>query len=162
MRDVSRLPLNELAKKRELLLVGHDIWGAANLSLCDEHFQMGHDLVFELLAWPDMGESDHADDSGRVKEEDSWVNCRKGWIGTNLKPLVELDMILVRLSIIVLASSGLSPKTFCELEGTGDRVVEDAIVFARLAGERDGEHAGLNAQLEDTTAVRARGREGAF
>lgn len=71
-------------------------------------------------------------------------------------------MILVRLSIIVLASSGLSPKTFCELEGTGDRVVEDAIVFARLAGERDGEHAGLNAQLEDATTVRARGREGAF
>ena len=71
-------------------------------------------------------------------------------------------MILVRLSIVVLASSRLPPKTFCELEGTGDRVVKNAIVFARLAGESDGEHAGLNAQLEDATTVRARGREGAF
>ena len=71
-------------------------------------------------------------------------------------------MILVCLSIVVLASSRLPPKTFCELEGTGDRVVKNAIVFAGLAGESDGEHAGLNAQLEDATAVRAWGREGAF
>ena len=86
---------------------------------------------------------------------------RKG-SGAHLKPLVQLDVILVRLSIVVLSSSSLSPKTFCELEGTGDRVIEDAIVFARLTGESDSEHTGLNAELEDTAAVRARGREGAF
>jgi len=71
-------------------------------------------------------------------------------------------MILVCLSVIILSSSSLPPKTFCELEGTGDRVVKNAIVFARLTGESDGEHTGLNAELEDTTAVRARGREGTF
>lgn len=71
-------------------------------------------------------------------------------------------MILVCLSIIVLSSSGLSPKTFCELEGTGDRVVKNAIMFARLTGESDGEDTGLNAELEETAAVRARRREGTF
>ena len=71
-------------------------------------------------------------------------------------------MILVRLSVIVLSSSRLSPKAFCEFEGTGDGVVEDAIVLARLTGESDGEDTGLNAKLEDATAVRSRGREGTF
>ena len=71
-------------------------------------------------------------------------------------------MILVRLSVIVLSSSCLSPKTFCELEGVCDRVVKNAIVFARLTGESDGEDTGLNAKLEDATAVRARWREGTF
>ena len=65
-------------------------------------------------------------------------------------------MILVRLSIVVLSSSRLPPKAFCELEGTGDRVVEGAIVFASLTGEGDGEDAGLDAELEDAAAVRAR------
>ena len=81
---------------------------------------------------------------------------------TDLKPLVQLDVILVRLSIVVLSSSGLPPKTFCEFEGTGDRVVQDAIMFARLTGESDGEHAGLDTKLEGATAVLARGGEGAF
>ena len=71
-------------------------------------------------------------------------------------------MILVRLSIVVLSSSSLPPKTFCEFEGTGDRVVENAIVFARLTGESDGEHAGLDTELEDAAAIGARRREGAF
>jgi len=71
-------------------------------------------------------------------------------------------MILVRLGIVVLSSSRLPPKTFCELEGTGDGIVKNAIVFARLTGEGDGEHTGLDAELEDTTAVRARGGKGAF
>lgn len=71
-------------------------------------------------------------------------------------------MILVGLSIVVLSSSSLPPKAFCEFEGTGDRVVENAIVFARLTGESDGEHAGLNAELEETTAIRGRRGEGAF
>ena len=53
---------------------------------------------------------------------------------TNLKPLVQLDVILVSLGIVVLSSSGLPPKAFCELERTGDGVVKNAIVFARLAG----------------------------
>ena len=73
MRDVSRLPFNELAKEGELLVVGHDIWGATNLALCDEHFQMSHDLVFELLEWPDTNKSDQADGGERAKEEDCWV-----------------------------------------------------------------------------------------
>ena len=60
MRDAGHLAFNELAKERELLLIGHDVWGAANLSLCDEHFQMGHDLVFQLLVLVDRNESDQA------------------------------------------------------------------------------------------------------
>lgn len=56
MRDVSRLTFNELAEEGELLVIGHDVRRATNLSLCDEHFQMGHDLVFELLMWPDVSE----------------------------------------------------------------------------------------------------------
>ena len=86
----------------------------------------------------------------------------KGSGETHLKPFIELDVILVRLGIVVLASPGLPPKTLCELEGTGDGVVESAIVFARLAGEGDGEHAGLDAELEDAAAVGGGGREGAF
>jgi len=82
--------------------------------------------------------------------------------GTNLKPFVEFDVILVGLSIIVLSSSSLPPKTFCELEGTGDGVVENTIVVARLTGESDGEHTGLNTKLEDATTVRARWGKGAF
>lgn len=73
MRDVSRLPLNELAKEGELLVVRHDIWGATNLALCDEHFQVSHDLVFELLERAKMGESDHADGSERGKGRDLWA-----------------------------------------------------------------------------------------
>jgi len=49
VRDVTGLSFDELAEKRELLVVGHGIRRAANLALCDEHFQMSHDLVFELL-----------------------------------------------------------------------------------------------------------------
>jgi len=173
VRDAGHLAFNELSKEWELLFIGHDVWGATNLPLCDEHFQMGHDLVFQLLVLPDRNESDHTQTHIRAR---AMKGRKRGVVGekgeasfserngseTNLKPFVELDMILVCLSIVVLASSRLSPKTFCELEGTGDRVVKNAIVFARLTGEGDGEHAGLNAQLEDTTAVRARGRKGAF
>ena len=125
---------------------------------------MSHDLVFELLVWPEVGESDQVDGSERERllGKGGGIFGRGLWIGTDLKPLVELDVILVGHGIVVLTSPSLPPKTFCELEGTGDRVVKNAIVFARLTGESDGEHAGLNAQLEDTTAIRARGREGAF
>ena len=49
MRGPSPLTFDELAEEGEFLVIGHDIWGTANLSLCDEHFQMGHDFVFELL-----------------------------------------------------------------------------------------------------------------
>ena len=51
MRDASPLTLDELSKEGELLVVGHDVGGTTNLALCDEHFQMGHDFVFELLEW---------------------------------------------------------------------------------------------------------------
>jgi len=57
VRDVGHLAFDELAKEWELLVIGHDIWRAPNLSLCDEHLQMGHDLVFQLLGRPDRNES---------------------------------------------------------------------------------------------------------
>jgi hypothetical protein len=47
--DANPLAFDELAEEGELLFIGHEVWGAANLSLGDEHFQMSHDLVFELL-----------------------------------------------------------------------------------------------------------------
>ena len=50
------------------------------------------------------------------------------------KPLVQLDVTLVSLSVVVLSSSGLPPKAFCDFERTGDGVIKKAIVFARLAG----------------------------
>jgi len=49
VRSASPLAFDELAKEGEFLVIGHDVWGTANLSLCDEHLQMGHDLVFKLL-----------------------------------------------------------------------------------------------------------------
>ena len=49
VRYVRSLTFDELSEERELLVIGHDVWGTANLSLCDEHFQMGHDFVFQLL-----------------------------------------------------------------------------------------------------------------
>ena len=52
MRDVSSLTFDELAEEREVLVIGHDVRGTANLPLCDEHLQMSHDFVFELLIWP--------------------------------------------------------------------------------------------------------------
>ena len=58
MGDVSGLAFDELSEEGEILVVCHDVRGAANLPLCDEHLQMGHDLVFELLVWPNGGESD--------------------------------------------------------------------------------------------------------
>ena len=50
VRDVSGLPFDELAEEGEILVIGHDVRGTADFALGDEHFQMGHDLVFELLA----------------------------------------------------------------------------------------------------------------
>jgi hypothetical protein len=52
--DVSSLTFDELAEEGEILFFGHDVRGTANLPLCDEHLQMGHNFVFELL----MNESD--------------------------------------------------------------------------------------------------------
>ena len=69
MRDAGHLAFNELAKERELLLIGHDVWGTTNLSLCDEHFQMGHDLVFQLLVLPDRNESDHTRKGDEMAKE---------------------------------------------------------------------------------------------
>lgn len=43
------MTFDELAEEGELLVMGHDVWGTANFTLCDEHFQMDHDFVFELL-----------------------------------------------------------------------------------------------------------------
>ena len=51
MRDVSGLAFDELSEEGEILVIWHDVRRAANLALCDEHFQMSHDLVFELLVW---------------------------------------------------------------------------------------------------------------
>ena len=58
MRDVSRLTFDELAEEGELLVIRHDVRGTANLPLCDEHFQMGHHLVFQLLEGPNGSGSD--------------------------------------------------------------------------------------------------------
>lgn len=58
VRDASSLTFDELAEEGEVLFIGHDVGGTANLPLCDEHLQMGHDFVFELLIWPKMNESD--------------------------------------------------------------------------------------------------------
>ena len=68
------------------------------------------------------------------EEEENAAGFEGNGSETNLKPLVQLDVILVSLSVVVLSSSGLSPKAFCEFERTGDGVVKNAIVFARLAG----------------------------
>ena len=58
VRDVSSLTFDELAEEGEVLVIGHDVRGTANLPLCDEHLQMGHDFVFELLILQKMKESD--------------------------------------------------------------------------------------------------------
>lgn len=52
VRDVSGLAFDELAEEGEILVIGHDVRGATDFTLCDEHFQVGHDLVFQLLVWP--------------------------------------------------------------------------------------------------------------
>jgi hypothetical protein len=49
MGYVNSLAFDELAEEGELLVIGHDVWGTANLSFGDEHFQMSHDFVFQLL-----------------------------------------------------------------------------------------------------------------
>ena len=51
VRDVSSLAFNELAEEGKFLVIGHDVRGTANFPLGDEHLQMGHDFVFELLIW---------------------------------------------------------------------------------------------------------------
>jgi len=89
--------------------------------------------------------------------EDREASVERNGLGTDLKPFVYPDVVLVCLSVMILSSSGLAPRTVCELEGIGDHPVKNAIVFARLMGESDGECTELNAELEDTTAVWAWG-----
>jgi hypothetical protein len=39
------------------LVIGHDVRGTANLPFGDEHLQMGHDFVFELLIWAESDQN---------------------------------------------------------------------------------------------------------
>lgn len=56
--DVSSLTFDELAEEREFLVIGHDVRGTTNLPFGDEHLQMGHDFVFELLIRPSQIKTD--------------------------------------------------------------------------------------------------------
>ena len=70
-----------------------------------------------------------------------------------LEPLVELHVVLVRDGVVVLPSTGLAPVGLGELECAGDLCVEGAVPVCGLLVEEDGEHAGLDAELDEGTAV---------
>ena len=49
MWDACGLSLDKFAQKRELDVVGHDVWWTLNFALLHEQLQVGHDFVLELL-----------------------------------------------------------------------------------------------------------------
>lgn len=70
-----------------------------------------------------------------------------------LEPFVELHVVLVRDGVVVLTSTGLAPVGLCELQGAVDLGVEGAVPLCGLLVEEDGEHAGLDAELDERAAV---------
>lgn len=66
-----------------------------------------------------------------------------------LEPLVELHMVLVRARVVVLAPARLAPECLRQLQRALHLAVEHAVLLGRAPVELDGEHAGLDAQLED-------------
>ena len=62
-------------------------------------------------------------------------------------------MVLVGDGVIVLASTGLAPISLCKLQGVVDLSVEGAVPLCCLLVEQHGEHARLNAQLNERTTV---------
>jgi hypothetical protein len=79
-----------------------------------------------------------------------------------LEPLVELHVVLVGDGVVVLPSTGLAPVRLGQLEGAGNVDVEGAVPVRRLLVEQDGEHAGLDAELDEGTAVGVGGGQDAL
>ena len=70
-----------------------------------------------------------------------------------LEPFVKLHVVLVGDGVVVLASTGLAPVGLCELEGMVDLCVEGAVPVRGLLVEKDGEDAGLYAELDERAAI---------
>jgi hypothetical protein len=123
------------------------VWDARCLTL-DELAEKGEfDVVGHDVGWPL--------DVAALHEE---LEVGHDLVLELLEPLVELHVVLVGDGVVVLASAGLAPVGLCELQGVVDLRVEGAVPVRGLLVEQDGEHARLDAQLDERAAVGVGGR----